>query len=332
MPRKKKSEVEVKNTGTDLEVAKYIKGELDIQREPLDFKVPLTDVFSKTNLATKDSFGGNTFVENIEKVDNALAKTDELLNIWNHSHSQWIWRHINLSYHDPYRNMRQVSAEINSKKMAMNDAKWRQVQNEVRLRKIEEKLAQPELLDKWQEIDLQIKLAQMREGFAEGAVMIEGAMKDILALTDLYEQLKKKVSDFDEEDIEENETLSHLRRSLVQCIRDVRERGSITKGEQEYMEQIGVNPMKIQRVIREYVALEETSDDWSTEGLTEFVEDTVQQLKHVYKVDEKRMKMMGFKNEYTPGISHDKKVAITDVPPTEDLLPVFKFDDVKNGD
>lgn len=296
---------------SNITVFDQVKHELDIQRDPMEFKVPLGEIFGKTSLAPKESFGQVTFKENIEKVDTALQNVGELQNIWNHSHTQWMWKHINLSWLSPHKNMRQISAEVSRKKAALNEAKWKHIQNELKIKKIEEELSKPETLDKWREIELNIKLAQLREGLAEGATHIEGAMKDILALNELFEQLKDRISDFSEEDIEAEETKTHLKRSIVQCIRDVRQSGSITKGEQEYMEQIGVNPSKIQRLLREYVKAEEASDNWDVSDLYSFVDDLVVELTEKHKVDVKRMELQGFDPDYIGNITYDTKVALT---------------------
>lgn len=297
--------------GTEITVFDQVKRELDIQRDPMEFKVPLSDIFGKTSLAPKASFGQVTFKENIEKVDQALANVGDLQNIWNHSHTQWMWKHINLSWLSPHKNMRQISAEVSRKKGALNEAKWKHIQNELKIKKIEEELSKPEQLTKWREIELNIKLAQMREGLAEGAIHIEGAMKDILALNEIYEQLKARLSDFSEEDIEAEETKTHLKRSIVQCVRDVRQSGSITKGEQEYMEQIGVNPSKLQRLLREYVKAEESSENWDVSDLYSFVDDLVVELTEKHKVDVKRMELQGFDPDYIGNITYDQKVALT---------------------
>ena len=290
---------------TEVTVFDQVKRELDIQRDPMEFKVPLSDIFGKTSLAPKASFGQVTFKENIDKVDQALANVGDLQNIWNHSHTQWMWKHINLSWLSPHKNMRQISAEVSRKKGALNEAKWKHIQNELKIKKIEEELSKPEQLTKWREIELNIKLAQMREGH------IEGAMKDILALNELYEQLKARLSDFSEEDIEAEETKTHLKRSIVQCVRDVRQSGSITKGEQEYMEQIGVNPSKLQRLLREYVKAEESSENWDVSDLYSFVDDLVVELTEKHKVDVKRMELQGFDPNYIGNITYDQKVALT---------------------
>ena len=292
------------------EVALYESVTRDIVATPAqEYSLPISQVLGRGLAVKEESFGGRSLVENAQMVDKAIANTNELQNIWNHSHSQWTWKHINLSYHSPWKNMRQIAAEVSSKKRALNDAKWRQVENEMRMRKLEEKLADETQLDYWEAVKLKIKLAKMKEGIAEGTVIIEGAMKDILALNDMYEQLKGKVSDFSEADVEREESKAHLKRSLVQCIRDVRQSGSITKGEQEYMEQIGVNPGKMQRMIKDYVRDEEKTEDWTSKGLYDFVDHVVEELIDVVEVDKIRMDIMGFEHESRDDITYDTKVA-----------------------
>jgi hypothetical protein len=139
---------------------------------------------------------------------------------------------------------------------------------------------------------------------------IEGAMKDVLVLNELYEQLKAKVSGFSEHDIEKEETKSHLKRSIVQCIRDIRQGGSISKGEQEYVEQIGVNPMKLQTILRAYVENEAKQETWDVSGLYTFVDTITDELTDVYKVDITRMKLQGFSSDPIEEFSYSNKVAL----------------------
>ena len=301
---------EDKKKSTEVAVFEQLRTDLDITRDISGFSISMSDVFGKGSLAAKESFGGLTFKENSEKVDLAIQNTNELQSIWNHSHTQWMWRHLNLSWLSPMKNMRQISAEISSKKGALNEAKWKHVQNEIKIKKIEEELSKPELLEYWREVDLKVKLAQLQEGLIDSSSAIEGAMKDLLALNELYEQLKEKVSDFSEEDVEAEETQSHMKRSIVQCIRDIRQSGSITKGEQEYLEQIGINPTKMQNVLRNYVKSESEQDSWDVSGLYTFVDQIVEELADRHKVDQVRMNLQGFKNEYISSITMDKKIAL----------------------
>ena len=280
-----------KKNNTEITVFEEIRRDLALNNK--EVKVPMSMVFGRGSTADRPSFGGMMLAENIKKVDYALANVGELEKIWNHSHTQWMWRHLNLSWHAPLKNMRQISAEITRKKSALNEAKWRQVDNELKICKIEDELSKGGI-DYWREVELKVKLTKLREGISEGIVVIEGAMKDVLALNELFEQLKSRVSGFSEEDIEKEETKTHLKRALVQSIRDVRMSGHITKAEQEYLEQIGVNPMKIQNLLKVYVENEAKSECWDVSGLYEFVDKLTDELVDTYKVDLKRMEMQGF--------------------------------------
>jgi len=273
-------------------------------------KVPMSMVFGHGTTGNLPSFGGKTLNENSQLVDAALKNVGELQNIWNHSHSQWTWKHINFSYHSPIKNMRQISAELARKKSALNEAKWRQVKNEAKIRKIEEELLDTVNLDYWREVDLKIKLAELKEGAVEGITYIEGAMKDVLALQEIFEDLKERVSGFSEHDFEQQESISHLKRSIVQCIRDVRQSGVISKGEQEYVEQIGVNPSKLQRIIQGYVKSEAEQDSWDSSGLFEFVDGLTRELVEKHKVDIKRMELLGYDPNPTETISYSEKLAL----------------------
>lgn len=282
--------------------------DLTIVEDKNEMHVPVSMVFGKGQLAETKSFGGKTLAENSQMVDKALENTNELQNIWNRSHSQWDWKHINLSYHSDYKNVRQIAAEMSRKKMALDEAKWRQVKNEVAIKKMQEKLEKGDL-DYWKEVDLKLAIAERKEKNASGMMYIEGAMKDVLALNDLYEEMKQKFDGFTEQDFEKEESKSHLKRSVVQCIRDVRQQGFITKGEQEYLEQIGVNPTKMQARIRHYVSEEETNSDWTTRGLHDFVESVVSELIDVLHVDKVRMDLMGFSPESNEYITYKDTVA-----------------------
>lgn len=275
--------------------------------------IPLSMVFGHGTVGNIESFGGKSLLQNTQAVDAAFDNTKELQNIWNHSHSQWVWGHINLHWKSPLHNMRQIAAEINSKKNALNSAKWSQVRNEIKIKKIQEQLQKGNeegTLDYWKEIELKIKLAELQEGMVDSISFIEGGMKDVLALNNLYEQVKKQVNTFSEADVEKEESKTHLRRSLTQCIRDVRQTGSISKGEQEYMEQIGVNPMKIQKAIRVYVASEENDDNWDISGLNRFVNSMVDELIDYYQVDKKVMEMKGLSSEVVEDYININKIAL----------------------
>ena len=256
----------------------------------------IAEVFMATNLAEVKSFGGLTIAENAKKVDLAIANVAETERIWNRSHSQWTWRHINLSYAAPMKNLRQVSAEMTRKREALEEAKWNYLKNEIKLKQKEDRLAKEK--DPLKSQLIEIDIAQLKSGMANGMKYVEGAMKDVLTLSNLYDDLKNKFSDYTEEDFEKEEARSHLKRSMLQCLRDVRQSGRITKGEQEYLEQIGVNPGKITLDMLAYLEYEQKIEDYTVKPMYEFLDDMCTKLLDQLQVDKVRMELQGLRDHY----------------------------------
>jgi hypothetical protein len=76
------------------------------------------------------------------------------------------------------------------------------------------------------------------------------------------------------------------------------------------MEQIGVNPSKMQRIIQEYVKKEVEQNSWGSEGLFEFVDGLARELIDKHKVDVTRMELLGYDPEPNEAISFSNKVAL----------------------
>lgn len=273
----------------------------------LETKIPMSYVFGRGAIQKSDSFGNKSLQENAFEVDKALENMSDIQEIWNHSHSQWMWKHLNLSHYSPYSNMRQIAAEVSSRKAALNDAKWSYIDNEVKAQKIQEQL-NVENLDYWKEVELKVELAKIKESMSNGLKYIEGAMKDVLTLNSLFEQLKNKLGCFSEYDIEKEELRSNLKRSISQCIRDVRELGSITKGEQEYLEQIGVNPSKMQSLLRAYVNDEGKINSWDVSILHGFIDSVVEDLISNHKIGQIKMEIQGFSEDPVKEFTHEVKI------------------------
>jgi len=251
------------------------------------------------------SFGGTDLESNLKKAELALEATQHLQQIWNHSHSQWSWRHLNLSHLHPFKNLRQIAAELSRKGDALNEARWKYAQQQVRVGQLKEELESKDL-EKWARLKKEVSLGKAESSLKRMLVAVDGCLKDILALNDLYNQISAQVGDFDENDAEKAESKAHLQRSLIQSIRDVRQGGSISKGEQEYLEQIGVNPGKIQVLIRNYVADEQKETaPWGVEELIFFVRRLADELIENYQVDQKRMALQGFSPQHNQDFSRN---------------------------
>lgn len=285
--------------------------------------LPLATAYNTGFLKEYKSYGERSLVENMERVDKALQVTYELGTIYGRNHSEWTRRHINLDNYDPYFNMRQVSAELSSRRNALQEAKWRHVDNQIKMKDYKAKLelAEEELAELQQELQqaessivdttsrkpreikaeinrletrmlkYQAEIAQIDEGLLQGMSHIEGAMKEVEILHDLFTQLQRQIEEFNEEDWERHQARAHLRESLAQSLRDIRQYGMITKGEQELLEQIGVNPGTILPKLLEFAEAERHSEDASVEALKTFIENLADEL---LPLADKKSEMFGF--------------------------------------
>ena len=138
-------------------------------------RIPISQVIGRGLSSKEDSFGGRSLIENSKLVDQALNNTYELQDILNHSHSQWVWKQVVIGWMSPYANVRQVAAEMQRKRAALNDAKWRQIRNELKIKRYEEQL-QDESIDYWREMELKLRLCELKEGQREGVSYIDDAL------------------------------------------------------------------------------------------------------------------------------------------------------------
>jgi hypothetical protein len=86
--------------------------------------------------------------------------------------------------------------------------------------------------------------------------------------------------------------------------------GHITKAEQEYIEQIGINPMKLQVLLKGYVDSEARAESWDVSGLYEFVDQLTDELVDTYKVDQTRMQLQGFDTSIFEDFAQSEKLAL----------------------
>jgi hypothetical protein len=302
----------------------------------------LSDSFARGKLAELVSFGGKSLAENTKRVQEVMDDARPLNNVYNRNHSEWTRRMINMDHFDPWFNMRQISAEMNSRRGALKEAKYRHMKNEVRLRRmfrdLQELEAQytaqqspdyvlaedEELVDDLDIFDLRIEIAELQEGVLDGLSYIEGAMKEVLILGDLYEQLQKQINNFDEEDYEKHNARAHLRQAISQSLRDVRQGGAITKGEQRLLEQIGVNPKKMQQILQEYVndpVNGESADDISVVRTFRFVCELADDILATGIV-ELKSETWGFDSKPRNDYMYKEKIALLDGPTAAENVEV----------
>jgi hypothetical protein len=216
------------------------------------------------------SFGGVSLHENITKAIKVIEETELNRKVWNRKNSQWMWQNLTLFQATPMRTLRQVSAEIEKKRLTVSE-----IEIKVRIKKaevgvMEEKLADGTTFAEKNLISCEID--EKENELSNTLMYIEGALKDLITLGGLHDQLVKQFEGWSEDDFEKEEARSHIKRSIMQCLRDVRQHGRIGKGEQEFLEQCGLNPTKILMHLTKYlVDVEQKLEGFGSGPLEEFL-------------------------------------------------------------
>ena len=112
----------------------------------------------------------------------------------------------------------------------------------------------------------------------------------VYSISKIYE-LKEKLGDINEEEFEKAQTKSHIKRAVMQSIREVKECGKIKCGNAEYLEQSGLCTTAILRDIFDFLKEEEQSNITDTSMLHQFLDKTAD--KYEYAVIQ-QAKWLGF--------------------------------------
>ena len=205
------------------------------------------------NVNNYTSYGDKSLVENLKNAEVAVKKVQYTERIWDRSRSQFMLKFLTCSQADDWTRLRQVSAEMTRKRQALNEAKYgymeSQVKAKIKRRKFEEET------DPLKKELLEIQAERIESGNAELLVKVEGALKEIETLAEMHDQLKETLGEITEEQFEKAQVQSHIKRAMMQAVREVRERGNIGIGNQEYLEQVGVCVTTAQAEIRMYLSI-----------------------------------------------------------------------------
>jgi hypothetical protein len=201
------------------------------------------------------SYGGNTLATNFANAQNAIDKVRYTEKIWDRSRSQWMLKFLTCSNADGWLRMRQISAEMARKRTALIGAKFSYLKSLT-----ETKILRKEMLEEDDEdkrLLLEIEAAEKENGAAETLIKIEGGLKEVETLSQMHDTLKAKLGEITEEEFEKAQTKAHIKRAVMQAIREVRECGKIRTGNAEYLEQAGLSTTAVLRDIFDF--LEEES-------------------------------------------------------------------------
>ena len=235
--------------------------------------------FNNEFITKYKSYGNKSLIENMQNAEDAIRKVQYTERIWDRSRSQFMLKSLTCSQADDWTRLRQVSAEMASKRMALSEAKFGYAESIIKTKiKKQEYEKEDDPLEK--EL-LAIGIARMEFGNIELLVKVEGALKEIETLGEMHDQLKKIIGDVSEEEFEKSQVKSHIRRALTQAIREVREKNVIGIGNQEYLEQVGVCATSATKEIHIFLEQERSTEVKNTSLLHSFVNDFAERYEAV---------------------------------------------------
>ena len=123
---------------------------------------------------------------------------------------------------------------------------------------------------------LEIEAAEKESGAAETLVKVEGALKEVETLARMHDELKAKLGNITEEEFEKAQTKAHIKRAVMQAIRDVKQDGRIGAGNGEYLEQSGLSTTAISKEIALFLKAEDESGVSDTSLLHQFLDEIAQ--------------------------------------------------------
>ena len=200
-----------------------------------------------------------------ERMHRIAERMDEInrgLNAFSKTNTQLVSLGLTLSEATPERNIRQIHAQIESKRGALSEAQFRLLKQQndlkrkmLRLKEIQEaEVGEGKKYpnEEYKQLDIErieIDIEEIKSKMVDGRVHVEQAIKEIGMYQDAYDDIVEHfgLENWDEVDMEKADITYNLRRCFYQSLRSCRQVGYINEPNQEWLEQLGINPSFVQR-------------------------------------------------------------------------------------
>lgn len=258
------------------------------------------------------------------KLSNTLTNYHLLKSSFGRSHSQWMESNMALSAQTPLRNIRHLLARIERSYLACKETEYKLKKLQIRKQIKERDIAK--IKDGLKKEIIIIEIEEISHKIKSTIYYFEGAVKKIQHNYDCIQQIMdaNKYTSFDEINFEKEEEEYHIKTAINQSIRSIRTTTRIDPGNQEYLEQCGINPGVAQAHIIGYLILEDKrmhdiNYDKTTKSLYDFIEQCYQKFKGLSK---ERLHDLGVKRGFKEDImfklnNKQKKLLSTKPTPAE---------------
>jgi len=210
-----------------------------------------------------------------EKLNVIASRMDEFnrgLNAFSKTNTQLVSLGLTLSEATPERNIRQIHAQVESKRGALSESQFRLLKQQndlkrklLRLNEIDESQVGKSAkypTEEHKKLDIErieIDIEEIKSKMVDGRVHMEQAIKEIGMYQDAYDDIIKTfgLENWDEEDMEQADIDYNLRRCFLQSLRSCRQIHHINEPNQEWLEQMGINPSFIQFEMLQFLDTEQ---------------------------------------------------------------------------
>lgn len=182
------------------------------------------------------------------RVAEKLPEIDKATRAFDRNNSQTTISMMTLTMlngHSPMRMLRQITAEVEKRKMALSEAQVSHAEKRMEILELEDK----------DDPVSEAKLRHAQHSLVQLENKINGSLKDIATLIDSYENIKAKngIDEWDEEAFEREEKRHHVRRGFELMYRNLMDGGRASTATIEYMQQYGVHPQAALTEVSGYI-------------------------------------------------------------------------------
>lgn len=160
---------------------------------------------------------------------------------------------LNMIDAGPYRVLRQILAQVERKRSALNESVYKLEMKKLRYKELEIKLNESQ--DDIQRDKLDLMRNKIGCDIFDAQGHIEAAIKELGGLKRRYEEICKNKGipeKWDEQDFEDGEIEHHIKSIFRNMLRD-KMQGSCNMGSMEYAEQFSINPILAYHLVDDYI-------------------------------------------------------------------------------
>ena len=223
------------------------------------------------------------------------------------SNSQWMESNMAMSAQTPLRNIRHLLARIERSYEACKETEYK-----LKKLNIRQQIKKKKLNNGKNELEkelINIEIEEIDHKISSAMFYFQGAVKKIRHNYNCIEQIMESngYQSFDEMDFEKQEEEYHIKTAFNQAIRVARITGKIDVGNQEYLEQCGINPAVAEKEIVIFLILErnqlqESDGDNTTGTLYQFIDNCYKKFKGLSKT---RIAGLGVKEGFMEEVMYE---------------------------